>query len=217
MLAFETLMFSQVPPWIEKQQDLVRARDVFRTRLRVEWKRHAVRVIASQGGSLEEQIARAERYTAAERALQRPTEATEASVDGAETSPTHPNIQPFRDPDWLKTELSYHTLAVENLNTLTRSYNLLAPELAKKPYFSLERELSKCYADVAPQLAEELVNRAKSPKKVQQISGASFGGSGGLWESVAGSEVRVYDEQKPTYGFKQFWKDLFGRKGTSLS
>lgn len=45
-----------VPPWIEKQQELVKAAAVFRSRLRADWKRHAARVIASKGGSLEDQV-----------------------------------------------------------------------------------------------------------------------------------------------------------------
>ncbi|KAF2786241.1 hypothetical protein K505DRAFT_330492, partial [Melanomma pulvis-pyrius CBS 109.77] len=55
-----------VPPWIEKQQELVSAATKFRTRLRLDWKRHAARMIASGGGSLQEQIRRAEAYAKAE-------------------------------------------------------------------------------------------------------------------------------------------------------
>ena len=179
---------------------------MFRTRLRVEWKRHAARVIASQGGSLEEQVARAERYAAVEKAIQAPAEAARDSLEDVKAPPTS---EPFRDSNWLKTERSYHTLAVENLNNLTRSYNLLAPELAKKPYFVLERELNACYLDVAPQLAQELINRLG---KAKEVPSASVGGSGSLWEKVVDDEVRVYDEQKPSYGFKEFWRDLFSRK-----
>ncbi|KAF8477122.1 hypothetical protein BDZ91DRAFT_843838 [Kalaharituber pfeilii] len=204
-----------VPPWIEKQQDLNRARDVFRSRLRVEWKRHAVRVIASHGGTLEEQIARAERYAAAEKKLAEAeasgTGNNSKSSDPSESSPA--NLKPFRDPIWLKTELAYHTMAVENLNALTRSYNLLAPELAKKPYFSLERELKACYSDVGPQLVQELINRAQSSKNAQKVPG-STPQSGGLWQKVAGGDVKVYDEQKPTYGFREFWRDLFSKQRT---
>lgn len=190
---------------------MIRARDIFRTRLRVEWKRNAVRIIASQGGSIEEQVTRAEKYAMAEKALQVSTEAS------AEVSSTPPNLETFRDPVWLKTERSYHKLAVENLNALARSYNLIAPDLAKKPYFSLERELNACYADVAPQLAQELINRAKNPRGAQVTSDTGLGGGGRVWEKVAGSTVQVYDEQKPTYGFKEFWRDLFSRKGTTVS
>ncbi|KAF8432080.1 hypothetical protein BGX38DRAFT_1227045 [Terfezia claveryi] len=75
----------------------------------------------------------------------------------------------------------YHTLTVENLNNLIRSYNLLAPELAKKPYFSLERELNACYLDVAPQLAN-------SSRKAKEVPSSSVGGSGG---QVAGCEFMI--------------------------
>jgi hypothetical protein len=55
-----------VPPWIEKQQELTSAANKFRSRLRVEWKRHAARMISSKGGSLQDQIRRAEAYAKAE-------------------------------------------------------------------------------------------------------------------------------------------------------
>lgn len=55
-----------VPPWIEKQQELTAAASKFRSRLRAEWKRHAARMIASKGGSLQDQIRRAEAYAKAE-------------------------------------------------------------------------------------------------------------------------------------------------------
>lgn len=185
---------------------------MFRTRLRVEWKRHVVRVISSQGGSIKDQVSRATRYAAAERAVQA---SVNESRDGAKPSPVPASgpgtlvpagLQPFRDPTWLETEYSYHTLAVENLNKLTRAYNLMAPELAKKPYFSLERELNACYMEVASQLGEELVKRGTT-SSVQEVS------SMGLWKKkVTGAEARVYDEQKPAYGFKEFWRDLFSRQ-----
>ena len=191
---------------------------MFRTRLRVEWKRHVVRVISSQGGSIKEQVSRAMRYAAAERAVQA---SVNESHNGAKASPVPASgpgtlvpagLQPFRDPSWLEMEYSYHTLAVENLNKLTRAYNLMAPELAKKPYFSLERELNACYMEVAPQLGEELVKRGEELVKRGETSSVQGVSSVGLWKKVTGTEARVYDEQKPAYGFKEFWRDLFSRQ-----
>lgn len=46
--------------------------------------------------------------------------------------PRRPIVPAFRDSQWLQTERSYHELAVKELNSLTRSYNLMAPDLAKK-------------------------------------------------------------------------------------
>jgi hypothetical protein len=250
-----------VPPWIEKQQELVKAANVFRARLRNDWKRQAARTIASRGGSLQEQMRIADRYAASERIqnprrraveqISVPTNATEdpvmvkiiqeaprptdsaappvqvsiepgnaavSDLDSAvpQPEPGPPNVTPeplpapFRLPAWEAAEQSYLKLAVTNLNSITRSYNLMAPDLAKKPYFSLERELKSCYADVAPQLATAIKERAARPPKdlVEKIGHRP----GGVLERFAGETAVIYDSRKPLYGFKEFWNDLFGEK-----
>jgi len=108
--------------------------------------------------------------------------------------------------------MSYLTLAIKNLNNLTRSYNLMAPDLAKKPYFSLDRELRSCYADVAPQIREEILERAAAPQKqlVEKIGHRP----GSVLERFGADRAKVYDSKKPLYGFKEFWNDLFGAKQT---
>jgi hypothetical protein len=215
-----------VPPWIEKQQELLRAATNFRARLRFDWKRHAARTVSSRGGSLEEQVRWAELYAQAERqqnpkvrdveTINMPSTTTEHAVmaniprDSAgateRSSPSQISPEtddasipvteaipasetpagdqalpaPLRDPVWEKNESSYLALAVANLNSLTRSYNLMAPELAKKPYFSLERELRSCYADVAPQIAGEIRERARAPRGgLGEAKGRGGGGPGG--------------------------------------
>ncbi|KAL8901394.1 MAG: hypothetical protein Q9207_005226 [Kuettlingeria erythrocarpa] len=263
-----------VPPWIEKQQELVKEARTFRTRLRNDWKRHAARVIASKGGSVETQVRRAEANAAAEAAQNPKTAKVEAlseidmegrlsQVTVAESNPAssdpsrvtitvsedlaskapqtdtltsegsqiqsesshssgpaqvssaasvaHPlTLSRFRDPAWEALERPYHTLAISSLNSLTRSYNLMAPDLAKKPYFNLDRELRACFADVAPLLPSEIRERARRPEKVRvEVVGHR---PGGVLEKFGGGEkVRVYDSVKPNYGFKDFWKDLWGR------
>jgi len=266
-----------VPPWIEKQQELVRAANVFRGRLRNDWKRHAARTISSRGGNLQEQVKRAERnaesesfYNPKKRAVEQisvPTNLTSdpvmvkitqeapslmsadspapvvqvtvetkdaeipiteplqvpvtASIAEAqpptdmppstpEPATPRPLPAPFRDAVWEKTELSYLTLAITNLNNLTRSYNLMAPELAKKPYFSLERELKSCYADVAPQLGQAIIERAAKPAKelVEKVGHRP----GGVLERFGGETAKVYDSKKPLYGFREFWNDLWGER-----
>jgi len=258
-----------VPPWIEKQQELVKAANVFRARLRFDWKRHAARTIASRGGSLQEQMQTADRYAESERLynpkrraveqISVPTNVTEDAVMvritqeaptkagdpppvqvALETKDTEAMITsaipeatvvdasdstmkevytktnqtlppPFRIPDWEKAELSYLTLAIQNLNSLTRSYNLMAPDLAKKPYFSLTRELNSCYADVAPLLSQTLKERAARPPKelVEKIGHRP----GGVLEKFSGGEIaRVYDSKRPAYGFRELWRDLWSEK-----
>ena len=55
-----------VPPWIEKQQELVKSLHIFRGRMRNDWKRHAARSIASRGGTLQQQLERAQAFALAE-------------------------------------------------------------------------------------------------------------------------------------------------------
>ncbi len=248
-----------VPPWIEKQQDLVRQARVFRARLRSDWRRHAARVVASAGGSLEEQVRRAGRYARAEELhnprrrnvdqIAVPTNSTDdpvmarmrqlgvsssssssssGSSDASENlvasgsgsgsgsgsegeAVTHdepPLPAPFRDPAWLKTEQAYMDLSIKNLNALTRSYNLMAPELAKKPYFSLERELNGCYADVAPQLADTIRERAVTPSG-KTAPQALEGRQGSVFDRFGGHRAKVHDSKAPHYGFREMWRDLF--------
>lgn len=260
-----------VPPWIEKQQELIKAANVFRARLRADWKRHAARTIASKGGSLEAQVRRAEAYAMAEAAnnpkatkiesmteidregrlsqltvTETPTplnDTTDSKITISEdlatesptsqsapeaseitdptsppipettppTAPPLPRLAPFRDQAWETLERAYHTLAITEINNITRSYNLQAPDLAKKPYFSLDRELRSCFADVAPQLPNEIRARARRPEKIK-VEIVSHR-PGGVLERFSGEKVRVYDSRKPNYGFRQFWKDLWGGDG----
>jgi len=272
-----------VPPWIEKQQELVSDATKFRARLRNDWRRHVARTIASQGGGLEKQVRLAEAYAVAE-TRENPTktkveqintvdssghmsqitlageltsaETTSAGVKNADTdtitvteqpldasqrtqsqpatqitlttSPTSPSpipapatppanplpsVSPFRDMTWLATEKGYHTAAITSLNNLTRSYNLMAPTLAKKPYFNLDRELKSCYADVAPLIAVEIQQRARAPTLKVEMS---RGQSGGVLERLGGGSARVREDVRPRYGFKEFWKDLFGKEKGGL-
>ncbi|KAE8146155.1 hypothetical protein BDV25DRAFT_55425 [Aspergillus avenaceus] len=232
-----------VPPWIEKQQELVREVSRFRQRLRTEWRRHAARLIASEGGSLEAQMRRSQAYAAAEARLVEKAEieqsfretigtpsppglsetevpetaasaakeAEQLASSEAEGQDPLPYVSPLRDPQYLSTERSYYELAVKELNTLTRSYNLQAPPVAQKPYLNLERELSTCYADVAPTLAEEIKRRATEKSNRPQSVGSK---APGIMESLGTSSTTwVYDEDSTRgYGFKEFWRDLFSKK-----
>jgi len=266
-----------VPPWIEKQQEVVATATRFRGQLRASWRRHVSRSIASRGGSLGRQLEYARALAAAEShynpqtkkveklnavseegrvsqitlagelkatppggaaaqeneiqileqilnddgSLKSPEQQAKITTDAPgvipATSPSEneadtalPTVSPFRDPAWEQTERSYHNTAIENLNTITRSYNLMAPAIAQKPYFNLERELKACFADVAPQVADAIKERALAPKvKSAELIGHRPGGV--LDKFSTSTAVNVYDETKPQYGFKQFWSDLFAK------
>ncbi|KAF3343891.1 Putative beta-mannosidase B [Verticillium dahliae VDG2] len=119
----------------------------------------------------------------------------------------------FRDPAWEAAERSYLTLSVETLNSLTRSYNLMAPELAKKPYYSLERELKACYADVAPLLPDMIRDRGLRPARSLLAEGQGAPRPPSMFAQLGGEgHARVYDNKAPRYGFKEMWRDIWGAK-----
>jgi hypothetical protein len=125
-----------------------------------------------------------------------------------------PAPYPFRDPDWERIESSYWAVAIKDLNDKARSYNLQAPDLAKKPYFNLQRELNSCFADVAPQLGEAILDRARKPPK--KAEGWQSSGQKSVLDNIIGGPVRVRDERREKqYGFRQFWKDLWADKSSN--
>ncbi|KAH7237463.1 ASST-domain-containing protein [Fusarium redolens] len=200
-----------VPPWIEKQQELAKELGIFRARLRNDWRRFAARMIASRGGSLQEQIRRAEEYAAAEE-VHNPIIRKNADGQVEEIKAASPVVgRPFRDSAWEQTEAAYHKLSIERLNALTRSYNLMAPDLAKKPYFSLEREIKACFAEVAPTVAREIQERATGGKARSLGGGGQAGKQTGLLETLTGGgDVKVHVEaQEKAYGLKEWWRDVW--------
>ncbi|CEI70029.1 hypothetical protein FVEN_g10595 [Fusarium venenatum] len=201
-----------VPPWIEKQQELAKEAAAFRGRLRNDWRRLAARMIASRGGPLQEQIRRAEEYAAAEE-VHNPIRRKNAHGEVEELKAASSVVgRPFRDSAWEQAEASYHKLSIERLNALTRSYNLMAPDLAKKPYFSLDRELKACFAEVAPTVAREIQDRATGGKARSLGGGGDQAGKQtGLLETLTGSDkVKVHVEaQRKAYGLKEWWRDVW--------
>lgn len=221
-----------VPPWIEKQQELAKEVDRFRQRLRADWRRHAARMIASEGGPLEEQMRRARAHAAAEARLAERARiekafqencsepVTESAIEPFSSTPeiqpekndeNLPHLPPLRDHDYLSIERPYHEVTVKNLNALARSYNLQAPPVAQKPYISLDRELSSCFADVAPSLADEIKRRAT--EKVHGPSTMVHQKTSSVIDSLSTAQAsHVYDEDKSkSYGFREFWRDLFSK------
>jgi hypothetical protein len=226
-----------VPPWIEKQQQLTKATRTFRERLRNDWRRHASRMIASRGGSLEEQMKRAAAFAAAEeahnpryRVVAQADPSAHATNDVSERASSNEGStstevsasveavnavhRPFRDAVWEQAEKAYLNLSIENINNMTRSYNLMAPELAKKPYFSLERELNSCYAEVAPQIANEIKIRAVGRSTMRKATHGSANNDSTLMEKLIGKDdVRIHVEaDEKAYGLKEWWRDFWQKK-----
>ena len=211
-----------LPPWVEKQQELAQTTHTFRLRLHRDWLRFITRRIASSGGSLASQIETAENYARAEARrvklelitvkLSHNEELTAEEKEWYEADQVNPGpTKLFRDAEWEKQEESFNNLSIKDLNDLARSYNLMAPELARKPYFSLERELKRCFAAVAPEVAGELKRRAEKGTTwddvgVKKKKKESVKGKLGLEDGV-----EVYDDERPTFGFRDLWRQWFGR------
>ncbi|OBT75024.1 hypothetical protein VF21_06357 [Pseudogymnoascus sp. 05NY08] len=124
----------------------------------------------------------------------------------ADDTPQALHLPPLRDPAWERQHLSYHTLAIAELNATARSYNLQAPDLAKKPYYALEREMASCFADVAMVLAREVVGGGD--KHEEGIVRNKERDRGVVWR-IVGEKAVVRDERGPKYGFKELWRDVF--------
>ncbi|KAI7521141.1 hypothetical protein KC331_g19892, partial [Hortaea werneckii] len=75
----------------------------------------------------------------------------------------------------------------------------------------LERELQACYADVAPTVADAIRERALAPK-IKGVESIGHKPGGVMDKFGMDRAAHVYDEQKPQYGFKEFWRDLFSKK-----
>lgn len=73
--------------------------------------------------------------------------------------PRRPTVPAFRDAQWLQTERSYQELAIKELNSLTRSYNLMAPDLAKK--VSMVLCISTQYLTVPPAILQSRTGATK--------------------------------------------------------
>ncbi|KAA8911008.1 hypothetical protein FN846DRAFT_897800 [Sphaerosporella brunnea] len=209
-----------LPPWVEKQQELNREVEQFRRRLKNEWKRFVALTISSKGGTLEEQCAKAEELAKGEarkarlRKLEKMMELGEdVSAEELAAAGEGPR-EVFRDSKWEKKELKFVTLAIENLNQLCRSYNMMAPEVARKPIFTLERELGRCFTEVAPEVAQEIRDRAVQSRSRLTINEKEEKGRPGLVDKFVGDhhQAKIYDSEKPNYGFRDFLRDLFRRK-----
>jgi len=216
--------------WIEKQQEIDTTARRFRSRLRADWRRHAARVISSKGGTLVEQMQRAEAYAAAEKAhhqvrhIKRITAnedvnhfsqismsgelkgALEGTVtDDRTLQATDDDLKmqiiPFRDNDWEVAEQPYHIQLVKSLNDMVRSYNLIAPQPSKRVYFSLKRELEGCFADEAPLIGGEIHRRAMQPKASYQVRSSSAAASVPFLKSLDENPAKIYDENIEAKGY----------------
>lgn len=192
-----------LPPWVEKQQEIVAELKRFRAHLQADLLRFEAREIASAGGDLETQCRRAADFAKGEARLAAIAAREKALAKGETEIPEVPDgpTAVFRSQEFEQRERSYLELQMKRLNELTRSYNIIAPELAKKTYLRLDREIERCYREVAGKVEAEIRRRAAAPPKKLGTLGSSW-----VEKSV------FYEKEGPKYGFKELWKDWFGKR-----
>ncbi|KAJ7599259.1 hypothetical protein C8J56DRAFT_769726 [Mycena floridula] len=145
-----------VPPWVELQAELESSLTVFRDVLRQSWVRRAVRNITTSNSS-----ARSAQFTVAD-------------------------IRPLRDPEWEQKERGYHDKALEEVNSLVRSFNGLAPYPVRRPYYVLQQELNRMYEDCSAEICQALAARSGSlpVQKASEINEDAVSFASG-WSGIA--------------------------------
>jgi hypothetical protein len=177
------------PPWVAAQVDLSSALANFRDSLRNEWLRHVTRQITMTPGNLNSHIATAESYVERDKAADY-------------------TLREYKS-DWEAREEKYHSLAVNDLNAKTRSYNTIAPYTARKGYTTLQKELQDCYRDAAPRIVEVIKTRSMTPPKVEVkpfVRGAI-----GILEDLGGQKQELHVNRDGEFGFMDFVRGFLKR------
>jgi len=113
--------------------------------------------------------------------------------------------------DWEARESKFHSLAVEDLNAKTRSYNTIAPYTARKPYTTLEQELKACYKDVVPQIIEAIRTRTLAPPVRAPAKGFNRGAAGILEDLTGGGKQELHVNREGEFGLREFVRGFLKR------
>ncbi|PSR76949.1 hypothetical protein PHLCEN_2v8121 [Hermanssonia centrifuga] len=84
------------------------------------------------------------------------------------------DVMSLRDPEWEIRERAYHDIALEEVNSLVRKHNGLAPYAVRRPHYMLSVELEKVYResgeDILKGIAERVNPRAGSLGREQGLN-----------------------------------------------
>ncbi len=84
------------------------------------------------------------------------------------------DVMSLRDPEWETRERAYHDIALEEVNSLVRKHNGLAPYAVRRPHYTLSVELEKVYResgeDILKGIAERVNPRAGSLGREQGLN-----------------------------------------------
>lgn len=82
------------------------------------------------------------------------------------------DVAALRDADWESREKAYHDTAIEELNSLVRKYNGLAPYAVRRPYYMRGAELDRVYRECGEDILLNLAERVDGSQS-QYSSGST--------------------------------------------
>ncbi|SEI31852.1 YALIA101S02e03598g1_1 [Yarrowia lipolytica] len=155
-----------LPPWIERQTKLGVKTDRLISDMRVSFIRHVVHSVVRKSKRLEDVLGSLDKH----------------SYENG-------------DPSWEQNALKYHETALEGLNSSIRSYNLQAPQPARRGYLSFEDILKCVYSDVDKAIRQEVIREMTAEKKKPPQ----------LYERKV-----IREKELPKWRVKDMWGHLFG-------
>lgn len=155
-----------LPPWIERQTKLGKLVDRLVSDMRLSYVRHNMHVVTRKFKRLEDMLA-------------------------------HVDKQKYElgDSGWEKGALKYHASSLDSLNSSIRSYNLQAPQPARRGYLSFDDILKLVYEDVGKTIRQE-VTREMTREKEKKPQ---------LYERKV-----IHERQLPKWKMRDMWGHLFG-------
>jgi DnaJ homolog subfamily C member 28 len=78
------------------------------------------------------------------------------------SSLTLEQILTFRDKEWEARERAYHNTALDEVNSLVRKYNGMAPYAVRRGHYALNAELDRAYRESAQDILTGIAERMKA-------------------------------------------------------
>jgi len=112
-------------------------------------------------------------------------------------------VMDLRDPEWEERERSYHEAALDEVNSLVRKHNAMAPYIARRALYTLDSELERTYRESAQEIHLEIV--AKLSGKRGETTPSSGRGD------EVGNFADAHETPFPSLGIWAMVKELFTR------
>ena len=109
----------------------------------------------------------------------------------------------LRDPEWEERERSYHEGALDEVNSLVRKHNAMAPYIARRALYTLSIELKRTYKESAKEIHQELVAKLSGKRGGTTLSSGRDDGFDDF--------TNAHETSFPSLGLWAMVKELFTR------